>query len=479
MRKVLIALAIATSLLALARPLHAQDAPTQKTAPAVSVLPPDTKVGRALTKALSLFTGDDAAITEADLSESFLKAVPLKQLQQVAAQIHAAHGELLLDTIDEGASEHALVANVTGAKSKTAFKVRLSLDDQDKIVAFLIQPGVDKRAPALKSWDDLKVRLNAAAEKTSFTLFEITERTTQQPGADGLPRSAVVYDLQGRVRHHSEDPLAIGSTFKLWVLGALAQAIESGDASWDQKYKVQTALKSLPSGTMQDQPDGKEFTLREFAEKMISISDNTATDHLIERLGRDRCERCMSRCCPVHQDLNKPFLKTRDLFALKLSGSDHLPNKFIHAGEMTRRELISAGGDVGKQQPHAMLAAAWKAPRFIDSLEWFASGEDLCSTMYFLNDLAHTKGLEPVREILAINPGIPLDRNVWAYAGYKGGSEPGVLSLTWLLERKDGRTFVLSITFNDTRKAVDEGLGIALAQRAVEFLATFDVKADK
>ena len=51
--------------------------------------------------------------------------------------------------------------------------------------------------------------------------------------------------------------------------------------------------------------------------------------------------------------------------------------------------------------------------------------------------------------------------------------------MTWLLRRNDGRTFVLSITFNDTKKAIDEGLGVGLAQRALEFLGTFDVAGGK
>jgi hypothetical protein len=75
-----------------------------------------------------------------------------------------------------------------------------------------------------------------------------------------------------------------------------------------------------------------------------------------------------------------------------------------------------------------------------------------------------------IRRILSINPGIPFDRKVWPFVAYKGGSEPGVMSLNWLLERADHRRFVFSITFNDTKKAIDEPEAIAIAQRAIEFL---------
>ena len=35
---------------------------------------------------------------------------------------------------------------------------------------------------------------------------------------------------------------------------------------------------------------------------------------------------------------------------------------------------------------------------------------------------------------------IGLDRATWPTVWFKGGSEPGVLSMTWLLQRKGART---------------------------------------
>ena len=61
-----------------------------------------------------------------------------------------------------------------------------------------------------------------------------------------------------------------------------------------------------------------------------------------------------------------------------------------------------------------------------------------------------------VRSILALNPGIPFAPATWRYIAFKGGSEPGVLSLTWYLERADGRAFVLSIAVNDAKHPIDE-----------------------
>ena len=65
------------------------------------------------------------------------------------------------------------------------------------------------------------------------------------------------------------------------VLAEVAREIASGRRSWNDTLAIRDEWKSLPSGTMQNLPEGTEVTLREAAEAMISISDNTATDHLV------------------------------------------------------------------------------------------------------------------------------------------------------------------------------------------------------
>jgi beta-lactamase class A len=48
---------------------------------------------------------------------------------------------------------------------------------------------------------------------------------------------------------------------------------------------MKSDLVASGSGTMQDEPDGTRFSIRETVDKMITISDNTATNMIIERLG--------------------------------------------------------------------------------------------------------------------------------------------------------------------------------------------------
>src|SRR3546814_3183673 len=61
------------------------------------------------------------------------------------------------------------------------------------------------------------------------------------------------------------------------------------------------------------------------------------------------------------------------------------------------------------------------------------------------------------RRILGLNPGIPADAaSHWAYVGYKGGSEPGVLDMTLLLHAKSGGWYALSGTWNRSEEHTSE-----------------------
>jgi len=76
---------------------------------------------------------------------------------------------------------------------------------------------------------------------------------------------------------------------------------------------------------------------------------------------------------------------------------------------------------------------------------------------------------QDVLDVLAKNPGLRIDTKTFPYVGFKGGSEPGVLSTTWLLRRDDDNWFVVSITFNsDEGGTVDENKALPIAGGVVE-----------
>ena len=108
---------------------------------------------------------------------------------------------------------------------------------------------------------------------------------------------------------------------------------------------------------------------------MISISDNTATDHLIDRLGRENVEASLSRMGHSDPVVSIPFLTTREFFLLKLLAEQRAA--YLELGSEGRCGFLDtdlAGRPIGDAIANA---AEWIAPVEIDSIEWFASRHPL------------------------------------------------------------------------------------------------------
>jgi beta-lactamase class A len=75
------------------------------------------------------------------------------------------------------------------------------------------------------------------------------------------------------------------STIKLPILIAFYQDLDAGKVSLDEILVMRRNLVTGGSGEMQDEPVGTKFSVRNTVTKMITISDNTATNMIIDRLG--------------------------------------------------------------------------------------------------------------------------------------------------------------------------------------------------
>lgn len=85
------------------------------------------------------------------------------------------------------------------------------------------------------------------------------------------------------LREKSKVPAA--STIKLPILVAFFQAVDAGEIRLDEMLVMRENHQVGEAGIMQYQPAGTEYTALETATKMMTISDNTATNMIIERLG--------------------------------------------------------------------------------------------------------------------------------------------------------------------------------------------------
>jgi hypothetical protein len=245
----------------------------------------------------------------------------------------------------------------------------------------------------------------------------------------------------------ASEPRPTASQFKLFVLGALADQIADGRISWDQTLTVEDATKSLGNaeGSLQAAAPGTELSVEEAATKMISISDNTAADLLAGLVGRAAVEAQFDRWTE-NAAANQPFLTTREMFLLHYVPD--LADRYLATPQEQREAFLESSVD---PRPFTDIDSHLLGePRYVDEVEWFASPHDVCRAFAGLQGLAEEPSLAPLPTVLSREVGgIGLDPAAWPTVWFKGGSEPGVLTLGWLATDGHGESFVVEAMVMD------------------------------
>lgn len=337
-----------------------------------------------------LFTG--GPVQAAWFDATFRSQVPITQVQQIVDQYTAQGGKFQRATGDAG--------SYTVFLERASFPSKVVLNEQGQFSGLWF--GAEK--PFHASFDD------------SLRPF------SDLPGKAGL---LVLEDGKVRGSLNSDQPLAVGSAFKLAVLTALNQEIAAGQHRWDEVVPLNPAWKTLPTGVLRNWPDSTPITLATYANQMISISDNTAADALLSIAGRAQVEAVTPR--------NTPFLSTREAFILKDPKNMTLLARWRAADPGGKRALLP---EIDKLPlPDASIFDG--GPSATD-VEWFFTPTELCSLIDRVRDLGATQ----------INPGLA-DKKDWQQIAYKGGSEPGVLNLTTALTGKNGHHYCVTATWNN------------------------------
>lgn len=265
--------------------------------------------------------------------------------------------------------------------------------------------------------------------------------------------------------HDQSEPAPIGSIFKLYVLAALGDTVEDGEVSWNDEIVIRDELKSVPSGTLQEREAGEVVTVHEAARLMISMSDNTAADHLIDMLGRRTVEATMAAYGHANPDLNIPFMDTREFTALKVGPASGLRIQWIEGDEEARRSILQQISGITTGD---LPVEDWTGPIDPHTVEWFASPQDLCRLTAGLLDLSAS--VPEIAEILTANPGVPAESGTWESIWFKGGSEPG-LAAAWFVTRADGRTFMTTGSVVDPEASIDTDEALLLVAAIRDLLA--------
>ena len=346
---------------------------------------------------------------------NFLKQVPITQVRSIIISIKDQLGKY--QEVKQDGNDYVVIFD------QGSLPTKIVLNSQQQISGLLFQSPNFK----VSSLDKVVKDFQTLPGKVSFLVLE---------------------NASVKATLNTKEPLAVGSTFKLAVLKALKSQIAGGKHSWQEVVTLQEDKKSLPSGILQTWPDNSPLTLQSMASLMISVSDNTATDILIDLVGREAIESITPR--------NRPFLTTRELFVLKAMGNDKLLKLYRQGKEKQRRQIL---GEIGKLPVPDVNQFIGTNPKALD-MEWFFTAEELCGLMKEVGDLP----------LMSINPGVA-DAKDWQKVAFKGGSEPGVLNLTTWLQGKNGKQYCVVGTWNNSKAPVDEVKFSALYGGAISLLA--------
>lgn len=350
-------------------------------------------------------------------SAVFSKQVPSSKIDEITQGILASSGRLkaVRPTADATKFEIAL--------EKGSLDATIVVAD-GKIQGLLLRPGAS----------------------TASTLSEAIAPLASLPGRTAF---SIIANGTSIAQQREGDALAVGSAFKLAVLVELRDQIETKKLSWDRVVKLDQKWKSLPSGMLHEWPAQSPLTIETLASLMISISDNTATDAVMHLVGR-------SSLAKYGASQLKPFLTTADMFRLKAKGNEALLERFRKATPAQRENMLAeiAKLPLPRAEDHPTAVTA------ID-IEWFFSPVELCAYMSKVKELP----------LMSINPGI-VKKSDWDRVAFKGGSEPGVISMTTWLE-KGAKSYCVSVISNDdqpideARFALAYGASLAFLQKSL------------
>ena len=389
------------------------------------------------------------------LATSFTAQVKPGQLRAIGMQYFAQCGAVVEVQPTSVKGEHSGTFDLITSKGMVVpLTLALSETPPHEVVGLLF--GLP--SPMLKSLDEAVAAMRALGGQVSFGVWSLGE---------GPPTPVATLD--------PDRSLAIGSAFKLHVLGALIEQVKAGQRSIADVVPLLPQYKSLPSGQMQEWPDGSPVTLATAANLMISVSDNTATDLLIATLGRERVEAAMGAMGVADPARTTPFLTTAEMFLLKFVGDGARAREYAPLDAAGRRTFLAKSPLVGPINSDALNASALAHPMLVDSIEWFASASDLARTVDWIRVQTESdaaSALMQLRNALAINRGLSISPKQFRWVGFKGGSEPGAINMTYLLQSADGTWYALAATWNDPARALDESAFAALVQRTIYVLGS-------
>jgi beta-lactamase class A len=242
-------------------------------------------------------------------------------------------------------------------------------------------------------------RTTALAVLLATAACQLTTAETKRETIDRRVRAAIA-GFRGTVRLYARNldtgatygisenkKVRTASTIKLPIMVAVFRAVAAGRAKWDETITLRDEDKVTGSGVLREFSSGLKLPLRDVVHMMIVVSDNTATNMVIERITADAVNAEMDRYGLAATRCMRKVLG--DGKALKdpsgFSAAGKLPeNKRYGLGSTTPKEMVTLlekleRGEVVSPAASRDMIAILKRQQFKEGIgrhledEWVAS----------------------------------------------------------------------------------------------------------
>ncbi|MDD4868659.1 MAG: serine hydrolase, partial [Mycobacterium sp.] len=228
-----------------------------------------------------------------------------------------------LDGVDIGASAATLhLTSSYGARQD----IRIHTDDDGWVDRF----DLDTHAPKVNSFHDVDTALSKTGARYSYQVAKVDDGHCDPVAGT-----------------NTGEPLPLASIFKLYVLHALAAAVNNGTVSWDERLTITEKSRAVGSSGLELQP-GAQVSVGTAAEKMIATSDNMATDLLIGRLGTRAIEQALATAGHHDPASMTPFPTMYELFSVGWGNPD-LRSQWKDGSPQVRAQLLAAANSTPYQ----------------------------------------------------------------------------------------------------------------------------------
>ena len=135
-----------------------------------------------------------------------------------------------------------------------------------------------------------------AAETRSYLMTLYNEIVKETKGLEKVLGVSVKHLGTGEeASYNGDEVFPTASVFKIPVIIELYRQVEAGKLSLDDRVVLKDLEKVPGSGILKELTEGLEVTIKDLSRLMMILSDNTATDMIVERVGKECVNATMRR----------------------------------------------------------------------------------------------------------------------------------------------------------------------------------------